>query len=167
MPTDSKTYLPAEAAALLGVHVNSVRSWTVEFAEVLSQGAQARPRILSSGDVAALQVIRDLRRAGLPSPEIVARILQMPPADLQEPSIPGSSSPQEPPGEAQGGLEVITYRVALENALQARILALEGKQAEIDRKQARLEERREWITWLLVALVVGLALGLLIGLSLR
>lgn len=169
MATEPQTYSPSEAAALLGVHANSVRLWTTEFAPVLSAGAQARPRVLTSGDVAALQVIRDLRRQGVPTPEIVARILQTPAAELQRPAVEHPAAPTSPP-EGAGGA-IIPFAVAqvyqgqLDDA-RARLLALEQRQGDTDQRTAALERRRDWLILLLAVLVVGLALGILLGLAL-
>ena len=94
MPT-LDTLTPAQVARRLGVHVNTVRSWTSEYADVLSDGAKSRPRLLSPSDVATLQLVQTLRAEGLSPSDVLQRLRETPPADRTAPFVDGAPTPTE------------------------------------------------------------------------
>ena len=92
MPT-LDTLTPAQVAKRLGVHVNTVRSWTVAYGDVLSDGARSRPRLLSPSDVATLQLVQQLHADGLSPGETLQRLRDTPPADRTAPFVDHEPTP--------------------------------------------------------------------------
>ena len=96
-------YTPAAAAAVVGVHPNSIRDWCKQYASNLSAGANppaGQPRQLSPVDVARLQLVAQWRQDGH-SPETVAeRLAQLPADDPPQPYIQTEHA-QESPGAPQ------------------------------------------------------------------
>ena len=174
-PTDAHrgTYTPSQAAQLLGVHVNTVRQWTAEFADVLSDGARSRPRLLSPGDVAVLQLVQQLRAENLPRSEVLQRLRQTPTADLQQPwldaapavAVQPTETPTDAPTASLAPLDVSAVLVDIAALVDSRTTAThEAIQRLDERTDARLRTlERQRLLWLgaAVGLVAGLALGVI------
>ena len=137
-PTDASrgTQTPAQVAALLGVHPNTVRAWCGEFADVLSDSARSRPRLLSPSDVAVLQLVAQLRAEGLTYSEVLQRLRETPRADIAQPYIDAAPAVPAQPTEAQAE----TLR-------------------SVDARLQRLEAQR--LLW--IGAAVGLVAGLVLG----
>jgi DNA-binding transcriptional MerR regulator len=174
-PTDAPrgTYTPSQAAQLLGVHVNTVRSWCNEYADVLSDGARSRPRLLSPSDVAVLQLVQQLRAENLPRSEVLQRLRQTPTADLQQPwldaapavAVQPTDSPTETPTAPLVPLDVSAVLVDIAALVDRRTT---GTQEAIQRLDERTDARLRTLeaqrsVWLGVAvgLLAGLALGVI------
>ena len=172
-PTDASrgTYTPSQAAQLLGVHVNTVRSWCTEYADVLSDGARSRPRLLSASDVAVLQLVQTLRAENLPRSAVLERLRQTPTAELQQPYIDAApavavqptDAPTETPTAPLVPLDVSATLVDLAMLVDSRTTATQEAVSRVDERLRRLEAQR--MVWLGVAvgLLVGLALGVILA----
>lgn len=168
-PTDARrgAYTPSQAAALLAVHVNTVRSWCDEYAAVLSDGARSRPRLLSPADVAVLQLVQTLRAEGLPRSAVLDRLRQTPTADLQQPYIDGApavaaqptDSPTETPTAPLAPLDVSTVLADLVTLVDSRAASAQEDVRRLETRLGRLETQRT--LWLGVA--VGVAVGIMLG----
>lgn len=173
MPTDTPTdasrgaYTPSQAAQLLGVHVNTVRSWCGEYAAVLSDGARSRPRLLSPGDVAVLQLVQQLRAENLPRSEVLQRLRQTPTADLQQPWLdaapavavqPTGAPTETPTAPLAPPLDVSAVLVDIAALVDSRTTATQEDVRRIDERLRTLEAQR--LLW------IGAAVGLLAGLAL-
>lgn len=70
---------PNDAALRIGIHVNTVRTWTMnefkQFFSVHAQGGDGRTRDLSDDDVRVLAYINDLKRRGLGSQDVIASLI--------------------------------------------------------------------------------------------
>ena len=177
MPTDTPTdatrgaYTPSQAAALLGVHVNTVRQWTAEFADVLSDGARSRPRLLSPADLAVLQLVQQLRAENLPRSEVLQRLRQTPLADRQQPFIEAAPAvavqPTETPTDSPTAplvpLDVSATLVDLAMLVDSRTTATQDSVSRLDARLQRLEAQRSVWLGVAVGLVVGLVLGVILA----
>lgn len=71
---------PYVAAARAGIHVNTVRTWTLEdfkeFFSVSGQGGNKRVRDISDDDLRVLVYIKELKRKGLNTREVVASLIE-------------------------------------------------------------------------------------------
>lgn len=71
---------PYVAAARAGIHVNTVRTWTLddfkEFFSVNAQGGNRRVRDLNDDDLRVLVYIKELKRRGLNTQEVVASLIE-------------------------------------------------------------------------------------------
>ena len=175
-PTDASrgTQTPSQVAALLGVHVNTVRAWCTEYAAVLSDGARSRPRLLSPGDVAVMQLVQTLRAENLPRSAVLERLRQTPTAELQQPYIDAApavsatpaqptDSPTETPTAALAPLDVSATLVDLAMLVDSRTTATQEDVRRIDVRLRTLEAQR--LLWIgaAVGLLAGLALGVIVA----
>lgn len=72
---DERNLTPAQAAALLGVSGSTLRRWSVDYGDRLSEAARPAPgrkRTYTPDDLATLQRARDLLKAGKPPAEVGA-----------------------------------------------------------------------------------------------
>jgi DNA-binding transcriptional MerR regulator len=135
MPTD--TFTPAQAAAVLDVHSNTVRLWTREYADVLSASARGRPRLLTPRDVALLQVVKQLRAEEKLAPDaILERLRQLPDTDVQQPSIDVTTDVTVP---AVDSTAPATLDVA--SALRDILAHMDTQTADVRRDVRQLDER--------------------------
>jgi DNA-binding transcriptional MerR regulator len=171
MPTDAPrgVLTPSQAARLIGVHVNTVRSWCDEYGAVLSDAAHGRPRLLTPPDVAVLQLVHQLRAEGLPRSAVLERLRQTPTADRTTPFVDAdpataaqpTETPAAPPVASLAPLDVSAVLVDIAALVDSRTTATQETVSRIDARLRRLEAQR--MVWLGVAvgLLVGLALGLI------
>ena len=165
VPTDASSAVltPAQAARLLGVHVNTIRLWTGEYADVLSESARSRPRLLQPRDVALLQLVHSLRAEGLPRSAVLERLRQTPTADIQQPYIDAApvatETPTAPPVAQLVPIDVSAVLVDLAALVDSRTTAVQEDVKRVDERLRRLETQRS--VWLGVA--VGVAVGLVLG----
>lgn len=164
-PTDASrgTQTPAQVAAVLGVHVNTVRAWCSEFADVLSPGARRRPRVLSPGDVAVMQLVQTLRAEGLSRSEVLDRLRQTPTAELQQPYIDAAPAmPTDSPTETSTApLAPLDVPALLTALVDSRTEAQAETLRSVDARLQRLEAQRTLWIGVAVGLLAGLALGVI------
>ena len=71
---------PHVAAARAGIHVNTVRTWTLEdfkpFFSTHAQGGNGRVRDLDDNDLRVLVYIKELKRRGMNTEEVVATLTE-------------------------------------------------------------------------------------------
>ena len=96
-----KRFSPKAAAAAAGIGGSTIRVWARDYGEFLSAGANpaaGEARTFTEADIAVLQVIRDIRqREALTTIQVVERLRQVAPADLQKPYIaPAGASVSSP-----------------------------------------------------------------------
>lgn len=169
------TYTPSQAAQLLGVHVNSVRQWVDAYADVLSDGARSRPRLLSPADLAVLQLVQQLRAENLPRSEVLQRLRQTPLADRQQPFIEAAPAvavqPTETPTDSPTAplvpLDVSATLVDLAMLVDRRATATQEALQRLDERTSarlqRLETQRSVWLGVAVGLLLGLALGVILA----
>ncbi len=173
MPT-LDTLTPAQVAGLLHVHVNTVRAWTTQYGDVLSDGARSRPRLLSPGDVATLQLVQQLHADGLTPDETLQRLRETPPGDRQAPHVDSTATPTESPTETPTAPTAsLTQAPSPDLAALAALLRNVPAQEDIDAvaaRVARLETRdaqrnTQRLVWtvLAVGLVAGVAVGVILA----
>ena len=84
-------YSPKAAAEAVGIGASTVRVWAREFGEFMSPGANpgdGSARLFVDADLAVLQVVKELRgREALTYDQCLARLREMPRADLQKPFV--------------------------------------------------------------------------------
>ena len=168
-PTDASrgTQTPAQAAARLGIHVNTVRAWCDEYAAMLSDGARSRPRLLSPADLAVLQLVQQLRAENVSRSAVLERLRQTPTADLQQPYIDGApavaaqptDSPTETPTAPLAPLDVSAVLADLVTLVDSRAASAQEDVRRLETRVGRLETQRT--LWLGVA--VGVAVGIMLG----
>jgi len=176
MPTDSPTdasrgvQTPAQAAKLIGVHANSVRSWCDEYADVLSESARSRPRLLLPSDVAVLQLVHSLRAEGLPRSAILDRLRQTPAADIQQPWLDAAAlpavateTPTAPPVAQLVPVDVSALMTDLAVLVDSRATATQEDVRRIDARLQRLETQRTLWIGVAVGLVAGVVLGVILA----
>lgn len=165
MPTE--TYTPATAAVVLGVHANTVRAWTREYADVLSDSAQGRPRILTPRDVALLQHVAQLRADGLTQDAIIARLRDVPDADIQQPYIEATASsatPTETPTvPASPTADVTLVLREFSSLLDTRTADVTSDVRQLDARLRRLETRNTAQRGVLLGVLLGVAVGIVFG----
>ena len=177
MPTDTPTdasggvQTPAQAARLLGVHANSVRSWCDEYADVLSESARSRPRLLTPSDVAVLQLVHSLRAEGLPRSAVLERLKQTPVADRTAPYIDAvpalpaeaTETPVAPPVAQLVPVDVSALMTDLAVLVDSRATATQETVSRIDERLRRPEAQRTLWIGVAVGLVLGVALGIILA----
>ena len=180
MPTDTPTVppdassaavTPSQAAKLLGVHVNTIRLWTGEYADVLSESARSRPRLLQPQDVAVLQLVHSLRAEGLSRSAVLERLRQTPTADIQQPYIDAvpalpaeaTASPTETLQAPPVALDVSALMTDLAVLVDSRATATQETVSRIDERLRRLETQRTLWLGVAVGLVAGLVLGVILA----
>lgn len=165
------TYTPSQAAQLLGTHVNTVRQWVDAYADVLSDGARSRPRLLSPGDVAVLQLVQTLRADGLPRSEVLQRLRQTPRADIAQPYIDAApATPTDGPTETPTApaaqlvpVDVSAVLVDIAALVDSRTTAAQEDVKRIDERLRTLEAQRSVWLGVAVGLLAGLVLGVIVA----
>lgn len=160
MPT-LETSTPAQAAAILNVHSNTVRAWTREYADVLSDSACGRPRLLTPRDVALLQVVAQLRADGLTADTILQRLREVPDTDIQQPYIDVTAPTVEDvttEPTVSSALDVSIVLRDIAGLMDTRTSKITQDVRQLDERVRQLESRR--------TLWVGIAIGLVLGLML-
>lgn len=181
VPTDasSAALTPSQAAKLLGVHANSVRSWCDEYADVLSESARSRPRLLQPSDVAVLQLVHSLRAEGHSRSVVLERLRQMPAADRQQPYIDAApaavpvqatETPVAPPAAQLVPVDVSAVLVDLATLVDSRATATQEDVrrtqeavSRVDDRLRKLETQRSVWLGVAVGLVAGLVLGVILA----
>lgn len=175
MTTD--TYTPAQVAVLLNVHPNTVRSWTRDYADVLSPSARSRPRLLTPRDVAILQLVAQWRTAGLPPDAVLSRLRTVPDTDVAQPYIDAtvtptmaadasSSTPDVPAVPVTATVDASLLLRELTTVLDARSAQYNDTLRQLDARLRTIESRRTYTLVLVVGVSVGLIVGLLLALLL-
>ena len=173
MPLETRT--PAQVAALLDVHANTIRQWTSEFGEVLSESAQARPRLLLPSDVAVLQLVQQLRAEGLPRSDVLERLRQTPTADRTAPYVDAAPAVREestetPTAPATAPLVPLDVSAALFDMAQhvdTRLTATQEDVRRLDARIAQIESKRLLWTGVAIGVALGLVLGVILAIMLR
>ncbi len=157
------TLKPAEIAAQCNVTSNSIRNWSKEFREYLSEGANATERYYTARDATVLRYISTLKQEGMKTPEIAERLAEMKFGEaetLESPTVqaltvePGKALIAQPALQETPSNDFATI-VAL-NDLQTQIKVLERVQEEIKRGRQR--------DFLLVMMGVVIGVLLVVGL---
>ena len=139
-------YTAGEAAALLGVHVNTVRNLAGAWAEFLTPGASPPPgtaRRFTGQDLAVLQIIMEAKRDGLPRAAIAAK-LQAAPTLPTLPYIDGGAVAADPPAPlqaattAQSGGDLAAVVALLADTLRTRDQVLVARIEAAERRGAGL-----------------------------
>lgn len=163
MPT-LETFTPAQAAAILNVHANTVRAWTREYADVLSDSARGRPRLLTPRDVALMQIVVQLRAEGVAPDVVLGRLrevpdnsLQQPYIDVTAPAVEDSTAPTLPTAPATIDASLVLRDIA--SLVDARTSQMTQDVRKLDERVRQLESRRT----LWVGVAIGLVLGLMVA----
>lgn len=161
-----ETYTPSQAAKMLDVHANTVRAWCTEYADVMSDGARSRPRLLSAGDVAILQHVHAMRSEGRPRSEVIETLRRLPANETRAPFVDVAASPLETPPETvtappmvTSSVDVSALFVDLAALVDARTTAAQEDVKRVDERLRRLESGR--LLW--IGAGVGLAIGVMLG----
>lgn len=173
MPLETRT--PAQVAALLDVHANTIRQWTSEYSEVLSTSAQARPRLLLPADVAVLQLVQALRAEGLAPSDVLDRLRQTPTADRTAPyvdavpAVPAQATetPVAPPVTSLAHVDVSAVLLDVATLVDSRLTATQEDIRRLDARVARTETQRLLWTGVAIGVALGLVLGILAAVLLR
>lgn len=129
----TKAYTPAQAAQLLSVHPNTVRQWCSQFADVLSESATARPRLLRESDIATLQIAAQLRSEGMAVADVLLRLRQVPIADRQSPTIDATAT------------------------------HVDERLRSVDERLSRVESQRSMWFGVAIGVALGVALGVIVA----
>jgi DNA-binding transcriptional MerR regulator len=128
---------PHEAAALIGIHPNTIRAWSAgDFKAYLSHGAQGgegRSRDLTELDVKILAYVNMLKESGKPLDEIHITLGQLQNDDwLDLPPLPNGSNMMPMP---------VVPAASLDTAIQAERRALLREIASLQERLAHVEEQ--------------------------
>lgn len=137
-------YTPAQVARRAGVHANSIRNWSRDYAAFLSPAARGAngPRLYSDEDLSVLCAIAALRKSGMSPGDIPNHLQTIPTIELQAPTQIAVQTPQDAPQD--------TYALQLVYSnLQSRVEALER----------RVEARAGG---LVTGVIIGFALAILL-----
>lgn len=156
---------------MLGVHVNTIRLWTGEYADVLSESARRRPRLLTVHDVAVLQLVHSLRAEGLPASAVLERLRQTPTADIAQPYIDAApvatvaptETPTAPTVAQLVPVDVSAVLVDLATLVDSRTTATQEAIARVDERLRKIETQRSVWLGVAVGLVLGVALGVILA----
>ena len=162
---EGKTYNPASAARIVGVHANSIRQWCNTYAPLLSDAATHTPRKLSGRDVATLQAVKQLRDEGYDVDAILYRLQQVPDSDLRQPHIDATEPPQQP---TVGNPTLLPVPVDSGTATAVQIAS--ERLSQLDARLSRLERQRSIVAAAIVGAIAGaalVALGIFIASMLR
>ena len=150
-------YTPTQTARHASVSPNTVRSWTKEYREFLSEHANPPAgvdRSFTASDVAVIQAIAQLRANNLSHEDVKERLRQQPPEPLQE--------TQDSPSEAASAPDVANALVPASDAVQAFLAHAAGKLddvatkvGDVDRRLERVESQRMLIWVALGGIAVG------------
>jgi DNA-binding transcriptional MerR regulator len=146
------TYIPDEAAPLVGVAASTIRNWCKTFANELSPGANppsGNERRLTQEDVAKLQRVKAWRDNRLP-PQEITRLLQAAATadDLTHIVIDATPTAQEGQGEA-------LLLPAVISDIQTRLQALERDRVVQARQLSHKAVRYARLEGAAVALMAG------------
>lgn len=149
-------FTPAEAAALVGVPVHSIRRWCEYHKPHLSETANPEPhqaRRLTRRDIEVLRTVKDLRDQGLTVPVINERLRDMVFGDIDSTDSSPNTSLTAPasPGTAITPLMVVDAMQSALAPVEARLQALEA-------------QRPTWRDTIIIGLAC-LFLGVMIGLA--
>ena len=136
MGNHTSNLTPAQAAALLGVSGSTLRRWSVDYGDRLSDAARPGPgrkRSYTPDDIAQLERVRDLFKAGK-TPEEVGALLGMAPDAMTPTGAALVTLPSLIERQAQA-LQVIDRLQALAQAQAAEVDRL---CADYDRQAAAL-----------------------------
>lgn len=170
---NAQRFTPSTAARLLGVAPNTVRTWCTRFSGQMSAGANPPPgvnRILLPSDVAVLQAVKGFIEDGVPVDDIAARLQELSPAELQQPSVdaasPFDSTAQETPGTAIALAQVQTVMQPVFDAMAARLANVEQTQRDMAEQQKReqADARRLAVLWYLAGVLTVAGIGVLLAL---
>lgn len=150
---EGKTYRPHDAAQIVGIHANSIRSWCEIYAELLSDAAQEKPRKLTAQDVATLQAVKTYRDDGYDPPAIIYRLSQVPDSDLLQPHIDATETPQQPTMASNTALPAI-----VETGTATAMQIASERLSALDARLSRLERQRSVVLAAIVGAVAGAAL---------
>lgn len=145
---------PAQAAVIIGVHSNTIRSWTREYGDVLSDSSRGRPRLLTPRDVALLQLVTHLRAEGLAPDIVLERLRQVPDTAIQQPYIDITA-----PTVEDSTLPTAPATVDTSIFLREIAALVDTRTSKLDARLRVLESRRD--LWL--GILIGLFLGLVIA----
>lgn len=134
------TLKPAEIAAQCNVTSNSIRNWSKEFREYLSEGANATERYYTERDATVLRYISTLKQEGMKTPEIAERLAEMKFGEAET-----LESPKIQPLIVEPGKAIIAPPALQESpsADFAALMALNDLRSEITAKFAALEQAKE------------------------
>jgi DNA-binding transcriptional MerR regulator len=142
----TKSFTPAEVAALVGAPVHSIRRWCEYHKEHLSELASPEPgqaRRLTSRDIEVLRAVKALRDQGMTVPVINERLQELSFGEINSDpdSIPNSAvvplAVQDNPDQVETSFVVLEKTLtAVVGPLAARVEALERSSAE-EAKQRR------------------------------
>lgn len=163
-----ETYTTLQAATALGVHVNTVRQWINEFADVLSAGARQRPRVLTAGDMATLHHVAQLRADDKSRAEILAMLREMPTADRQAQVIDSAVMQEESPSPATSSplapvVDTSALLVDLATLVDTRTTAVSTQVQQLSDRVAVLESRRLLYTGIAIGIAAGVLLGVVLA----
>lgn len=130
------TLKPVEIAAQCNVTSNSIRNWSREFREYLSEGANAPERYYTERDATVLRYISTLKQEGMKTPEIVERLAEMTFGEVETIESPLA---QTPPANSN---KALAAQPALQESSSndfAAIVALNDLRNEFTAKLATLE----------------------------
>jgi DNA-binding transcriptional MerR regulator len=140
-------YTPAQVAQRAGIHPNTARNWSRDYAAFLTPAArgEAGPRLYSDEDLSLLCAIAALRKSGVPANEIPTH-LQRPSAIVDvEPTIEPTTTLQAP----QKPADVTLALQAVQSSLQAQIDALRADMRA---------QREDKLTWFILGFAMAVVL---------
>jgi DNA-binding transcriptional MerR regulator len=146
---------PSQVAKRANVSGQTIRNYSSEYAELLSPTASVKngTRLYTDEDVQILCAIAELRKAGIPPGEIVARLQSDIPTIVDVDSNEPIKDPQEPLETVQ---EALLAPQMLLPTLNARFEAIE--------RQIEAQERRQHDRWTIIALsfIAGMVAALVL-----
>ena len=165
----TKAYTPAQAAQLLSVHPNTVRQWCSQFADVLSESATARPRLLRESDIAVLQIAAQLRSEGISVADVLLRLQQLPVADRQSPTIDATATHVDattaPTNDAVmlPATDIGAILTDLAVMVDGRVTQVDERLRSVDERLSRVESQRSMWFGVAIGVALGVALGVIIA----
>ena len=173
-----KRFSPKAAAAAAGIGGSTIRVWARDYGEFLSAGANpaaGEARTFTEADIAVLQVIRDIRqREALTTIQVVERLRQVAPADLQKPyiapSVASVSSPIVAASEPATGLDspqaaqLPALRGDPVTMFDSRLTTILEAQAALSKDVAALRRERSGVILVAAGVGAGVIVGLLLAL---
>lgn len=132
----------AQVAKIANVSPQSVRNWSREFADLFSPAARGEgsARLFNERDVEVMCAIADLKKSGVPSSEVAARILNTDVSPILDLEATPHESPT-PPHEATASPPLLPMVLT---SLEARLQAIERRQEAEIRHQAMLTRNALW-----------------------
>jgi DNA-binding transcriptional MerR regulator len=172
----TRTHKTGDLARRFDLHTNTIRSWADTYERFLSPGSRAAKRKFSTEDALVLATVAQLRKDGIPTPQIIEALAAGKRAD----HLPPLSTPEEEAARQSialvpfTDLELAQERVTTLETQLARIIAerdaarlahntdvgalneqISSLQHELGVAQGQLRERRSSGFWL--AVVAGVA----------